>query len=210
LHLISAHGFPKQYFFAVTNKGIGGLLHKYGSGASLLRGEWRERKGSIGDKGGDNQSDEEEEDEEEEEPVEAGKAPLASNRSPAQAKKPVGREQPPHLQSPTRSPTKPKSQSAPQSKPATTSPARVSGNQLSVDALTKSINSLSLVPPSIRFGRGGKKGGFVGRPKETSQGHGHAGGGTAGRGRGGAAGNVGNVGRKAGNTEIGEKMPMSP
>lgn len=30
-----------------------------------------------------------------------------------------------------------------------------------VDKLTSSINSLSLVPPSIRFGRGGKNGGFV-------------------------------------------------
>jgi hypothetical protein len=30
-----------------------------------------------------------------------------------------------------------------------------------VDKLANSINSLSLVPPSIRFGRGGKNGGFV-------------------------------------------------
>jgi len=43
LHLISAHNYPKQYFFAVTNKGIGGLLKKWGEGATMLRGEWTPR-----------------------------------------------------------------------------------------------------------------------------------------------------------------------
>lgn len=42
-HLISAHSYPKEYFFAVTNKGIGGLLRRWGEGASLLRGPWRPR-----------------------------------------------------------------------------------------------------------------------------------------------------------------------
>src|ERR1700761_4261245 len=44
MHLIQIHGYPKQYFFAVTNKGIGGLLRKWGEGASLLRGEWKARE----------------------------------------------------------------------------------------------------------------------------------------------------------------------
>lgn len=43
LHLISVHSYPKEYFFAVTNKGIGGLLRRWGDGASLLRGPWRPR-----------------------------------------------------------------------------------------------------------------------------------------------------------------------
>ncbi|KZV87170.1 hypothetical protein EXIGLDRAFT_724056 [Exidia glandulosa HHB12029] len=43
LHLIEAHHYPKQYFFAVTNKGIGGLLQQWGEGATLLRGEWKPR-----------------------------------------------------------------------------------------------------------------------------------------------------------------------
>jgi hypothetical protein len=43
LHLIAAHSYPKEYFFAVTNKGIGGLLRRWGDGASLLRGPWRPR-----------------------------------------------------------------------------------------------------------------------------------------------------------------------
>ncbi|KAI0047408.1 hypothetical protein FA95DRAFT_1679095 [Auriscalpium vulgare] len=37
LHLISAHEYPKEYFFGVTNKGVGGLLRKWGEGASLLK-----------------------------------------------------------------------------------------------------------------------------------------------------------------------------
>jgi len=48
LHLIQTHGYPKQYFFAVTNKGIGGLLRKWGEGASLLRGEWKAREEDDG------------------------------------------------------------------------------------------------------------------------------------------------------------------
>jgi len=42
-HLIEAHGYPKEFFFSVTNKGIGGLLRKWGDGASLLRGTWTAR-----------------------------------------------------------------------------------------------------------------------------------------------------------------------
>lgn len=43
LHLIQAHGYPKEYFFAVTNKGVGGLLRKWGEGASMVRKEWKPR-----------------------------------------------------------------------------------------------------------------------------------------------------------------------
>jgi hypothetical protein len=51
LHLIAAHSYPKEYFFAVTNKGIGGLLRRWGDGASLLRGQWhpRDTEGKAGD-----------------------------------------------------------------------------------------------------------------------------------------------------------------
>ncbi|KIY46322.1 hypothetical protein FISHEDRAFT_66492 [Fistulina hepatica ATCC 64428] len=43
LHLIQTHGYPKEYFFAVTNKGIGGLLRRWGDGASMIRGQWKPR-----------------------------------------------------------------------------------------------------------------------------------------------------------------------
>ncbi|KAH9941950.1 hypothetical protein B0H21DRAFT_751912 [Amylocystis lapponica] len=47
LHLIQAHGYPKEYFFAVTNKGVGGLLKRWGEGASMLRGQWKPREGGA-------------------------------------------------------------------------------------------------------------------------------------------------------------------
>lgn len=49
-HLIHTHGYPARYFFAVVNKGIGGLIERYGPGASLLRPQWKPSR-SVG--GGD-------------------------------------------------------------------------------------------------------------------------------------------------------------
>jgi hypothetical protein len=43
LHLIEGHGYPKEYFFGVTNKGVGGLLNRWGEGASMIRGPWKPR-----------------------------------------------------------------------------------------------------------------------------------------------------------------------
>ncbi|KAJ3730203.1 hypothetical protein C8R42DRAFT_649538 [Lentinula raphanica] len=43
LHLIAAHGYPKEYFFAVVNKGVGGLLARWGDGAGMIRGKWKPR-----------------------------------------------------------------------------------------------------------------------------------------------------------------------
>ncbi|CAE6431584.1 unnamed protein product [Rhizoctonia solani] len=48
LHLIDAHGYPKLFFFAVTKHGVGGLLARYGEGASLIRKEWKPRPGNRG------------------------------------------------------------------------------------------------------------------------------------------------------------------
>lgn len=64
LHLIEGHGYPKEYFFAVTNKGVGGLLKKWGEGVSLVRGPWkaRDRKDATGE-----DEDEEEDGSEDEE-----------------------------------------------------------------------------------------------------------------------------------------------
>jgi len=186
LHLISAHGYPKQYFFAVTNKGIVGLLQKYGSGASLLRGEWRERKSPAGAKGDDKDSDEDDEREEDE----------SATRSAPQGKKPTTRDQPPHLQPQIIKPNR----SRPISATLSTADGHPERAEISVDALADSINSLSLVPPSIRFGRGGKKGGFIGRPKEN---HG-------GRGRGRGRGGVGKGGIKTADKEETDEMPVSP
>lgn len=47
LHLIEGHSYPSEYFFAITNKGVGGLLNRWGEGVSLVRGKWKERSPSI-------------------------------------------------------------------------------------------------------------------------------------------------------------------
>ncbi|TFY67283.1 hypothetical protein EVJ58_g1725 [Rhodofomes roseus] len=57
LHLIQGHGYPKEYFFAVTNKGVGGLLKKWGEGASMIRGQWRSRDQEKMDQDSDSQSE---------------------------------------------------------------------------------------------------------------------------------------------------------
>jgi len=146
LHLIQAHGFPKEYFFAVTNKGVGGLLKRWGEGVSLIRGTWKPR---------DENDDGEETD---------GDA-IEVDRTDDDGK--------------------------PQSRVATANGYKRGelasdsniGNDDALASLVDNMGSLSLVPASIRFGRGGKKGGF---PTSTLD-RGHPGnrGSLRGRGRGG-------------------------
>lgn len=158
LHLIDSHAYPKEYFFAVTNKGVGGLLKRWGEGVSLLRGEW---KGRAGD-------DEEDEDMEED------------------AK---GRERPPHL--PRQKPQSP-AQKQQQNKPAPASDAIDVDVDDDLHSLTAQMTALALgVPQTIRFGRGGKSGGFgstgdggVGVGVGLGPGTNHPGTGAGARGRG--------------------------
>ena len=80
-----------------------------------------------------------------------------------------------------------------------------------VDGLTDSLNSLTLVPSSVRFGRGGKKGGF-GPARGGHYGPGRGGGGPApGRG-GGAARGVGGrgLGWAGGRGRAGVQVPFAP
>ncbi|KAJ7881160.1 hypothetical protein B0H13DRAFT_2049811 [Mycena leptocephala] len=127
LHLIQGHGYPKEYYFAVTNKGIGGLLKRWGEGASLMRGQWKPREPAAADSPAahpERSSVLIEEDDDDEDDV------------PTSSKAGEG-----------------------------------------VDSLADSLNALSLVPPSIRFGRGGKNGGFA-NDQQSRGGRSH-------RGRGG-------------------------
>ncbi|KZP28714.1 hypothetical protein FIBSPDRAFT_947544 [Athelia psychrophila] len=160
LHLIDAHAYPKEYFFAVVNKGVGGLLKRWGDGASLLRGEWKGRSA-------DSDGDEENEDDDME--VDA-----------------KGRHPPPHLALPKKKP---------QSSKAHPEIIEVDMDH-ELDALTSQMTSLELgIPPAIRFGRGGKSGGFgntgdggVGAGVGLGPGTNHPGTGAArGRGSGRAA-----------------------
>ncbi|KAF9784952.1 hypothetical protein BJ322DRAFT_1005819 [Thelephora terrestris] len=44
LHLIDKHKYPPNFYFSITNKGIGGLLRRWGEGATLLRKEYTPSK----------------------------------------------------------------------------------------------------------------------------------------------------------------------
>jgi len=163
LHLIDVHAYPKEYFFAVTNKGIGGLLRRWGDGASLLRGPWRPRdtEGSAEDDG-------------DEEPASPSRQSLLHQHSDPEGEK--EREEPLLLNS-TYTPIL-------ADQKATTDTmdddGMVGGGDAGeeVDALASGVSALSLVPSSIRFGRGGPgprgRAGFAtrsGRPAARSSGH---------------------------------------
>ncbi|KAL6301715.1 hypothetical protein BKA93DRAFT_930139 [Sparassis latifolia] len=155
LHLIEAHGYPKQYFFAVTNKGVGGLLRRWGEGASLLRGQWRAREGDEDDDDRDandredmdmdmDDKDENENEDEDEDEVVLEITPL------------------PRQDAPLHPPLAPAEKEKDKSKDAD-----------AVSALARSLSSLALVPPNVKFGRGAKRGG-LGHPRTAVPGRGRA------------------------------------
>jgi hypothetical protein len=145
LHLIDVHAYPKEYFFAVTNKGIGGLLRRWGDGVSLLRGPWRPRdveESAEGD--GDEES--------------TSPSRYSSLR---QHTDPDGEGD--NEISERREPFPPNSTSTPiLADQKVTADTMDNGGVVGdgaadaeMDALAGSVSALSLVPSSIRFGRGG-------------------------------------------------------
>jgi hypothetical protein len=135
LHLISAHAYPKEYFFAVTNKGIGGLLSRWGDGASLLRGPWRPRDTVTEN---NNQGD-------------AGSPSLSASQH-------LDLEDHSTDNSPKEVSFSPNSASA----SAAAGPDKMNedgpgdeNEDAEVEMLTRDVSAISLVPSSVRFGRGG-------------------------------------------------------
>ncbi|KAH9054095.1 hypothetical protein EDB87DRAFT_1689652 [Lactarius vividus] len=146
LHLISVHAYPKEYFFAITNKGIGGLLRRWGEGASLLRGQWRPRDNNDDDEDEDDgaslppsstlhsdDSDGPDDDHNDAEEVEAAASATASTAA-------VNGDR----------------------KPETGKMGDGDGGDDAVDALAQDVSALGLVPTSVRFGRGGSSRGRAG------------------------------------------------
>ncbi len=143
LHLISVHSYPKEYFFAVTNKGIGGLLRRWGDGASLLRGPWHPR-----DTEGDAEGDEDE-------------------KSTSHSRQPSSLQ--PDTDGHDNNLTEGEEKFGPDSTSALALPEQegttktidegdVDGDRNEdpeVDALAREVSALGLVPSSVRFGRGG-------------------------------------------------------
>lgn len=183
MHLIQAHNYPKEYFFAVTNKGVGGLLKRWGEGASLLRKPWRPRENGAKDTPGqdgdeyDGGGDEDYDDHDD-----SGADAMDAD----------------HLREPVQRPIQSSEDDEDDEivllekirvdRPATRSNETVGAStplpkgrhrgepNVDVENLANSMDALSLVPSSIQFGRGAKRGGLRG-----ARGHGRRG--SAGRGR---------------------------
>jgi len=136
LHLIAAHAYPKEYFFAVTNKGIGGLLRRWGDGASLLRGPWRPRD-TEGNASGDGNEEE---------------SPSPPRRSPPHRHSELddegdnnfaGEEESTIVSVPTSAETVREGATDRDGDP----------DDADVNALSREVSALGLVPSSVRFGR---------------------------------------------------------
>lgn len=154
LHLIDKHKYPPNFYFAITNKGIGGLLKKWGEGATLLRKEY-----TSGKKGNETETTDEmheeppspiDEDNESEDLV-LPKSEFASGYHTPKAHVAPSPTATVRTQTPLEQVRAEANMDAPPSEPA---------HSTDVDILTDSISSLTLVPPSVHFGRGGVRGGF--------------------------------------------------
>lgn len=129
-------------------------MRKWGEGVSLIRGEWKERIDEMDDPG--------------EVPHEATAQPSGP---------PFIRDPPPHFDKvqfvpmdtarplrPARAETPPPRQGA-MREPSSASTWQGQKDDDSLNSLTSKLDMLSLVPTSIRFGRGGKQRGFAPRGK---------------------------------------------
>jgi hypothetical protein len=120
-----------RYFFAITNRGIVGLLRKYGEGASLIRGEWKRRADdpahARAKDDDDMQASSSSGDSDADDPaaIDIDTAPSSPT-----AARPAARDPPPH--------------------------PHVAAD---VDALAAHMDGLGIapVPPAVRFGRGGRR-----------------------------------------------------
>ncbi|KAK7685862.1 hypothetical protein QCA50_011209 [Cerrena zonata] len=201
LHLISAHGYPKEYFFAITNKGVGGLLKKWGEGASMIRREWKSRNEDTQSDpeailNEDEDDDDEDEDEDEEtEDVQSDHKVIGDRGKTLYS-----------ISSESSIPLVIEDDYEPDPEPVQPTTHYHSNDANSVDSLTDAMGSLKLIPTKIQFGRGAKRGGFSsqnrynlshamdvdndyagGRPRGGRGGRGKG----RGRGRGGARGSEG-------------------
>lgn len=146
----------------MTNKGVGGLLKKWGEGASLVRGNWAPRE----QKNGENMDEDDEHEDEEHASDESGDPVRILPESTSEGQAPGFRLGDGPLVE-EESDSDKGSQPQPSGAPAP-----------EVDSLAQAVDALSLVPPHVRFGRGTKSGGFAHPPQTRDQHqeprHGHA------------------------------------
>ncbi|KAH9989897.1 hypothetical protein BJV74DRAFT_837498 [Russula compacta] len=139
LHLIAAHAYPKEYFFAVTNKGIGGLLRRWGDGASLLRGPWRPRD-----------SEENAEGDEESASQSQRLSPHQHSDSDGEGIDDIAEDKESFALDSASAPALPNQEAT-----AETIDKGDRDADAEVDALARDVSALGLIPSSVSFGRGG-------------------------------------------------------
>lgn len=123
----------------MTNKGVAELLKKWGEGASLIRGTWHAR--ATDEK---MEEDEKSEEEKEKDDHDEGDDLKISIDTSIKGNPPVD---------------SPSDDVPSEGKPLSTGADPL--QRADPDALASAMSSLSLVPPSIRFGRGGSRQGFL-------------------------------------------------
>jgi len=124
----------------VTNKGIGGLLRKWGEGASMIRGNWKSR---------DLEKKEEEEEEEESDRMILEN----TNEDDKSSNEEVDMEE-------LEKTPKPGVRSLRPDDSISRSGDTRSNVSADVDVLAEGMSSLALIPSSVRFGRGSRGGGW--------------------------------------------------
>jgi hypothetical protein len=197
LHLVDAHGYPPDYFFAVTNKGIGALV---ASGGSLIRtGHGKPKGNNNAAKEKDKRADKKDAQdvpphmsaqgrtEHKPEPASAMQldptpAPESASAVPSTlADNTTDGGAPPHARQPRPASHRGRPHPRPHLPPRTPAPkpdAEPPGTmQLDpapddVDALASSLDALALVPRAVRFGRGGLHTGFAPRARGRGRGRG--------------------------------------
>ncbi|KAK1233496.1 hypothetical protein PQX77_003351 [Marasmius sp. AFHP31] len=164
LHLIQAHGYPKEYYFHVTVLGVGGLLKRWGEGASMIQ-EWKPRGSIVKDT-----TDAKDQDDGK------GEESNVSDHLVDDTSDDGNESDATERQSANGYATKIKDNGA----HSDADDGHISDRDGDTDKLAESMSSLSLVPGSIRFGRGSVKVGFS--PAHNG-GHMNRGRGRGGRGR---------------------------
>ncbi|KAI5895626.1 uncharacterized protein SCHCODRAFT_02619945 [Schizophyllum commune H4-8] len=182
LHLIDIHKYPKQYFFAVTNKGIGDMLRKWGDGASMVRGDWKPREG-----------------EREREPVSDDNDEIQEDFAPSRNASEVEDAD---------ATVRPRNRN---NRRGGRRKQRGPAGDDDVDNLADSMSSLHLVPPAVRFGRGGRTSGFVHpRAPDHDAAHGGAHTGHAQNGHGVAQNGRGNTQNGHGGSQSSHNSARTP
>ncbi|KAL0068391.1 hypothetical protein AAF712_004469 [Marasmius tenuissimus] len=144
LHLIQAHGYPKEYYFHVTVLGVGGLLKRWGEGASMIQ-EWKPRGSVVKDTTDAKDQDDGKGEENNvsdhlvDDTSDDGNESDATERQSANGYATKIKDNGTHSDA---------------------DDGHISNRDGDADKLAESMSSLSLVPGSIRFGRGSVKVGF--------------------------------------------------